>query len=110
MRHHRARVAGVCPYPETAWCRLAALAPRSETLFVHSTAGLPVNSHLVGVGTQPGAGRVAGVVAVVPVPVPVPGRVTYYKNSDRRASRLRVAADNGDEKIFSQEAYEYASW
>ena len=33
MRHQRARVARDCQYPETAWWRLAALAPRSETLF-----------------------------------------------------------------------------
>jgi hypothetical protein len=45
LRHQRARVAWVCQYPETAWCRLAALAPCSETLFARSTAGSLVNSH-----------------------------------------------------------------
>jgi hypothetical protein len=44
MPHQRASVVWVCQYPETAWWRLAALAPRSETLFVHSTAGSVVNS------------------------------------------------------------------
>lgn len=39
LRHQRARVAWMCRYPEMAWCRLAALAPCSETLFVQSTAG-----------------------------------------------------------------------
>jgi hypothetical protein len=42
IRHHRASV-WVCHYPETAWCRLAALAPRSEMLFVQSAAGSRVN-------------------------------------------------------------------
>ena len=32
MRHQRARVARLCQYPDTAWWRLAAFAPRSETL------------------------------------------------------------------------------
>jgi hypothetical protein len=33
MRHQRARVRGVCQYPETAWWRLAALTACSEQLF-----------------------------------------------------------------------------
>ena len=45
MRHQRASVVWVCQYPETAWCRLAALAPRSETLLVQSTEGSRVNSY-----------------------------------------------------------------
>ena len=36
MRHQRARVRGVCQYPETAWWRLAALTACSEQLFVLS--------------------------------------------------------------------------
>ena len=36
MRHQRARVLGVCQYPETAWWRLAALTACSEQLFVLS--------------------------------------------------------------------------
>ena len=71
MRHHRARVLGVCQYPETAWCRLAALTACSEPLFVHSTSKRGEQPDLVCVLLQPAAEGVAGVVAIVPVPVPV---------------------------------------
>src|SRR5262249_32895728 len=43
IRHPRARVASECQEPDTAWWRLAGLAPGSETLFVQSTAKSRVN-------------------------------------------------------------------
>jgi hypothetical protein len=72
MRHQRASVVWVCQYPETAWCRLAALAPSSEVLFRPVDSGLAGEQpDLVCVVAQPAAEGVAGVVAVVPVAVPV---------------------------------------
>jgi hypothetical protein len=41
MRHQRARVLGMCQFPETVWWRLAALTAYPEQLFVQSTANLP---------------------------------------------------------------------